>query len=362
MGGETSMMRTVIKKAVVSLVSGTVMAVTLSAVPSDDWLSLGQKAAAAAVGLSRPQESVAWLQTLTEQETATTTTPSMAVPSLGVAVQAPTALAVPQTAGTVVQGGGTVLTKQLSSGSSFVQGVALKNNHGFTADVSALLSRPLAFRIEKGETKPQVLIVHTHTTECYLEHDDGVYTPDDATRIDNPTKNMVAVGNALAAELKKVGIGVIHDTAIHDQPYSGAYGHSKASVEAYLKQYPTIRVVLDLHRDAIYPDDNTRIKPTAVIDGKKAAQVMIIVGMLNSKTAPNPHTADNLAFAVRLQQQLHTEYEGLMRPLNLANARYNQQLTTGSLLLEMGSDANTLEEAVYAAELVGKGLVQVLLG
>ena len=87
---------------------------------------------------------------------------------------------------------------------------------------------------------------------------------------------------------------------------------------------------------------------------------MIIVGMLNSKTAPNPHVQENLSFAVRLQQQLHTDYEGLMRPLNIANARYNQQLTGGSLLLEMGSDANTLEEALYAAELVGRGLVQVL--
>ncbi len=356
------MMRAVIKKITASLVGSAVVALSISTVPSAEWRSLGQKAAAAAVGLSKPQESVEWLQMQSVQESTSTTTPTFPAPLLGTAVQAPATSAVPQTNGTLVQGGGRVLTKKLSSGSSFVQGVAVKNNHSFAVDIAASLAYKPTLHFDKKETAPQVLIVHTHTTECYLTRDDGVYRPDDATRTDDPSQNMVAVGKALAAELKMAGIGVIHDTAIHDQPYNGAYGHSKAAVERYLKEYPTIRVVLDLHRDAIYPDDNTRIKPTAVIDGKKAAQVMIIVGMLNSKTAPNLHTEENLAFAVRLQQQLHTDYEGLMRPLNIANARYNQQLTGGSLLLEMGSDANTLSEAVYAAELVGKGLVQVLLG
>ncbi len=352
------MIRTLFKKVISSVIGGTVLAVSLSAVPNSDWLSLGQKAAVLAAGLSHPQESVALLQPKPEEESAPPVVPTLGVPVL----QTPTAVPVPQQIGTAVQGGGTVLTQQLSSGSSFVRGVAIKNNYGFAADVEALLKHEPALGFDANETAPQVLIVHTHTTECYLSHDDGVYAPNDATRTDDPTQNMIAVGEALVAQLKMAGIGVIHDTAIHDQPYNGAYGHAKAAIERYLKAYPTIRVVLDLHRDAIYPDDTTRIKPTAVINGKKAAQVMIIAGMLNSKTAPNPHTKENLAFAVRLQQRLHTDYEGLMRPLCLANARYNQQLTNGSLLLEMGSDANTLAEAVYAAELVGKGLVQVLLG
>lgn len=354
------MIRKLCQKVTASLVSATVMALAFSTIPTTEWVSLGQKAAAAAVGLSKPQTSAEMLVEWSQSEATSSTTTAVA-PLLGTAVQAPTTVAVPQENGVLVSGGGKVLTKQLSSGSSFVQGVSIKNNHGFTVDVAASLAHKPKLSVKANENAPQVLIVHTHTTECYLTHDDGVYAPDDATRTEDPTKNMVAVGETLAAQLRMAGIGVIHDTAIHDQPYTGAYGHSKASVERYLDEYPTIRVVLDLHRDAIYPDDHTRIKPTVVIDGKKAAQVMIIVGMLNSKTVPNPHTAENLALAVRLQQQLHTDYEGLMRPLNLANARYNQQLIGGSLLLEMGSDANTLEEAVYAAELVGKGLVQVLL-
>lgn len=357
------MIRTIIKKITASLVSGAVIACSFSIIPVTEWVAFGKKAAVMAMGLGNPQESVQLIQTWSEQETppppVTTTTEPL--PTLGSALQAPLTTAVPQTNATVPVGGGTVLTQQLSSGSSFVGGVAIKNNYGGAVDIAAALAHTPALSFNANERAPQVLIVHTHTTECYLSRDDGTYGPDDATRTDDPERNMVAVGEALAAQFKMAGIGVIHDTAIHDQPYSGAYGHSKASVQAYLKQYPTIRVVLDLHRDAIYPDNTTHIKPTVVIEGKKAAQVMIIVGMLNSKTAPNPHVQENLSFAAHLQQRLHTDYPGLVRPLNLANARYNQQLSNGSLLLEMGSDANTLEEALYAAELVGKGLVQVLL-
>ena len=193
-----------------------------------------------------------------------------------------------------------------------------------------------------------------------MSYDAGFYNADDPTRTNDPEKNMVAVGKQVAEQLTAAGIAVIHDTAIHDQPYNGAYGHSKAAIEAYLKKYPSIKVVLDLHRDAIYEDSTTYIKPTVKINGKNAAQVMIIVGMLNSKTVPNTHTAENLAFGARLQQRLHRTYPGLARPLLLADARYNQQLTNGSLLIEVGSHANTLEEACYSGELLGGVLAEVL--
>ena len=88
--------------------------------------------------------------------------------------------------------------------------------------------------------------------------------------------------------------------------------------------------------------------------------LMLIVGMKNTKTVPNPHTAENLAFGAHLQQALHTEYAGLMRPLLLADARYNQQLTSGMVLVEVGTDVNTLEEACYSAELLGKSLAKLL--
>ncbi len=332
----------------------------IRALPPHALRTIGEQAAKLAVGLQKPQETTEMIGLMMR--------PSLQAPNgalneqviLGNVLVQPVA----STAGVVPEkkaGGGTVLTQQLSAGKEFVQGVAIKNNTSKAVDIAAALKKTPAVAFDKASDKVQVLITHTHTTECYLGYDAGFYNPDDMSRADDPESNMVAVGERVAAGLRAAGIGVIHDTTIHDQPYNSAYSHSKKAVEAYLKQYPSICVVLDLHRDAIYPSDNTRVKPTVVINGKKAAQMMIIVGMLNSKNSPNKHTAENLSFGVHLQQAIHKQYPGLMRPMVLANARYNQQLCNGMILVEMGSDVNTLEEACFSGDLLGEQLAQLLL-
>ena len=337
--------------------------VGITRIPMERLTSVLKGAAWLSLGLQQPQQSV---QLLEEQRY----TPPMA--SLEGALYEETVLlheivseAVPLLySGTPEKstGAGKVLTQQMSMGSSFIQDVAYKNNTKQTVHMEAVLEKRPTIAFSHTSDKPQVLITHTHTTECYLPYDAGFYNPDDASRTTDSTANMVAVGERVAEQLRHAGIGVVHDTAIHDQPYNSAYTHSRKAVEAYLKQYPSICVVLDIHRDAIYPSDDTRVKPTAVIHGKKAAQLMIIVGMMNTKTVPNTHTAENLAFGARLQQTMHRRYRGLMRPMVLANARYNQQLSNGMILVEVGSDVNTLEEAKYAAELLGQGLIETLQG
>ncbi len=344
----------------VVLIGGAAAGVT--AVPATVLHSWGERAALFSAGLRQPKEGAALLSGWLTRETAaapgdTATTPTVSVGegSRQPATTAPTTSTVARK-----EGGGTVLTQQLSAGSNFVQGVAIRNKSGLSVDVAKALAHTPALSLTKNSKTPQVLIMHTHTTECYLSHDSGFYNADDPTRTTDSAANMVAVGKRVAAKLTAAGIGVVHDTAIHDQPYSTAYSHSKAAVQQYLKQYPTIRVVLDLHRDAIYQNSTTHIKPTATINGKKAAQMMIIVGMKNTTAVPNTHTAENLSLGVRLQQRLHQTYPGVARPLLLADARYNQQLTNGSLLIEMGSDSNTLQEACYSGDLLGSALADVL--
>lgn len=334
------------------------LAAVVKSVPMKTVTQLGTYAAYLSAGLRRPDDGVAMLYGAT---TRTTAADSHDVTAPTVALGAAQSHAVTTTTAVVKQeGGGTVLTQQMSVGTSFVQDVAVRNKSGKSVDVAGSLAHVPALGLTADSELPQVLIVHTHTTECYLSYDTGFYNPDDPTRTDDPTKNMVAVGERVAAQLKAAGIGVLHDVAIHDQPYNGAYSHSKAAVEAYLKQYPSIKVVLDLHRDAIYQNDTTYIKPTTTVNGKKAAQLMIIVGMKNTTRVPNAHTAENLAFGMRLQQRLHRTYPGLARPLCLADARYNQQLSNGSLLIEVGSHASTLDEACYTADLLGEVLAAVL--
>lgn len=330
-------------------------------VPINTLRVLGERAAQLSAGLRAPRDSVEWLEGRLTRPTAAATAPQVVLGTARTQAVTTTAATTTTTA-PARKDGGIVLTQQLSAGSNFVQDVAIRNKSGKTVDIAAALKRTPALGLKKNSTAPQVLIVHTHTTECYMSYDNGFYNSDDPTRTDDPQKNMVAVGERVAAALRAAGIGVLHDTAIHDQPYNGAYSHSKAAVERYLKANPTIRVVLDLHRDAIYQDATTHVKPTVTVDGKKAAQVMIIVGLKNTKAVPNTHTAENLSFGVRLQQALHQTHPGLARPLLLADARYNQQLSNGSLLIEMGSDANTLEEACYSGDLLGGVLATVLKG
>lgn len=210
------------------------------------------------------------------------------------------------------------------------------------------------------KSKPAVLIFHTHTTESYEMLDRGWYAQDYITRSNSPDRNMVRVGTEIKQQLEQAGYGVIHDTRIHDEKYTGAYAHSAKSVEEYLKKYPEIQIVLDVHRDAIEQDDGTRIKPTANILGKDAAQIMIISGCEEGKVTGFPDWKKNLTFALELQSVCEEMYPGLMRPLYFCQRKYNMNLSPNNLLVEMGSSANTLEEAAYSGRLLGNALVKLL--
>jgi stage II sporulation protein P len=118
-------------------------------------------------------------------------------------------------------------------------------------------------------------------------------------------------------------------------------------------------VVIDGHRDAIGGED-TKVKPTAIINGKKAAQVMILAGCQTGSVEGFPHWEENFRFCLQLQKQLEADYPDLARPLLFKACKYNFDLLNGSILIEIGTDANTLEEATYSAELLGQALVKIL--
>ena len=221
------------------------------------------------------------------------------------------------------------------------------------------LDKPLELGITQTD-EPQVLIVHTHATEAYEPVNSESYDTRGTWRDTDNTNNMVQVGNRIADELTAKGIGVIHDDTQHDYPtYNGAYERSAKTVQGWLEKYPSIKVVLDVHRDAIQPEDDTIVKAVAIIDGRKAAQVMIITGC-DDGTMNVPDWAYNLRFAASLQSTAEAKYEGLMRPIFFCYRKYNMDLTRGSILLEFGSHGNTLKEAEYSGELIGKALAELL--
>lgn len=238
--------------------------------------------------------------------------------------------------------------------------VRVKNTNKTQIDIEKILGEKIDLSVNQNE--PSVLIFHSHTTETYQILDRDFYSVSSLTRSNDSAVNMIRVGKEIKAEIEKMGFKVLHDTKIHDATYSTAYSHSKKSVEEYLKKYPSIQVVLDIHRDAIHPSSTEKIKPVTEIQGKKAAQIMIISGCQEDGNPIEnfPDWKYNLTFAVHLQEKLEELFPSITRPLYFSPRKYNMNLTHCSLLVEIGSDANTLQEAVFTGKCLGKAVGEIL--
>lgn len=230
-----------------------------------------------------------------------------------------------------------------------------------TITAEAGLAPDFNIELNAPENEPQILIMHTHTTESYQPDDSGHYDPDYICRTTDNSKNMVAVGDAMTKVFESRGIRTYHDTTVHDYPsYNGSYDRSRVTVEDILEKYPSIKVVLDVHRDAIERESGEIIAPTVTVKGKKSAQVMIICGC-DDGTMGMPDCMKNLRTASLFQQYMEKRYNGLTRPVLYDYRKYNQDLTTGSLLIEVGGHGNSLEQAVYAGELSAEGIADALI-
>lgn len=246
---------------------------------------------------------------------------------------------------------------QLSAGS-------IKNSTQHTdAELAEAAQGELPFAVELDSEEPQVLILHTHATETYQPWDDLVYDPDFSARTTDTSQNMCAVGDRMTEILNEAGICTVHDTTLHDSPsYTESYARSAQTARAWLEQYPSIKVILDVHRDAIETSDGVRVKPLCQIEGQDTAQVMIIAGCDNGNTVTLPHWQQNLKFAAAWETEMESLYPGLTRPVLCGYRFYNQDVTTGSLLIEIGGHANTLPEAVRAGEYAARALAALFRG
>ena len=215
----------------------------------------------------------------------------------------------------------------------YQDGVYLYNRTGKELDASILSQGTVDVPLGEG---PQILIVHTHGSEAYSQSDGDTYEESDPYRTTDCTHNVVKVGEEIATVFRAYGFQVLHDTNLYDYPaYNGAYDRSLAAVKQWLADYPTISIVLDVHRDALVGSNDTGLE--------------------------HPRWTDNLAFAVRLQKNLVTGYDSLARPIVLRSSRYNQQLLPGSRLVEVGGHGNTLTEAIAGARLWADNVARTLL-
>ncbi len=258
-----------------------------------------------------------------------------------------------------------IVTTTISLGSGFI------NATDYNADTSVSAGALPAPAEEDG---PLVLVYHTHATESFYEPETspvssivlgqetgvfGYYEEGLSPRSTDVEKNMVAVGRAFCEELERQGISAVHCETLHDLDYSKAYGNSLKSIESYLKEYPSIRYIIDLHRDSLVRDNGTKLKPTCVIDGENVAQVMLVVGA-GSEEVSQKNWRENLANSSRWQSYFLEIAPDFARPVYLRYGRFNQHVSAAAMLLEIGSCGNTLDESCRAAKYAAQALADMI--
>lgn len=249
------------------------------------------------------------------------------------------------------------LTVRGSSSQVHYGNLYIKNPTTAKIDAETVLKTPLKWSFTGSG--PEILIVHTHGSESYNPHGGIWWLPTDSSRSLDITENIVAVGADLARILHEAGFSVLHSTTMYDQPtYSTSYSSALKGINAYLKQYPSIRMVIDVHRDAM-SNETTKYKLVSEINGESCAQLMFVMGTgLSGLSFPN--WRENLAFAAKIQAAVLDRYPTLMRPITITKHRYNEHTTRASVILEVGTDGNTLEEAKRSIRYFGEVLTDIL--
>lgn len=240
-------------------------------------------------------------------------------------------------------------------------GLGLINETPYTPDLAALAATdPVidsydALESIYGKDCPAVLILHTHGTEAFQDQAmTGYHTTDES-------RSIVQVGKALAEVLTEAGIGVIRCTEPFDKDsFDMAYYNAARYIRETLEEHPSIRYILDIHRDAITNAEGKGIRPLSVENGSSYAQLMFVVGTDHGGSG---HTEweTNLALAARLQSRLHQTHPTLLRDINLRSASFNAQYAPGALLIEAGAACSTLDDAVQGIRLLGEALAEEIL-
>lgn len=229
------------------------------------------------------------------------------------------------------------------------------NQTKYSIDINKLLAAPLNL---KADTKgPKIFVYHTHTTESFLKTISELNNEDIPSRTTNNKYNVVRVGEALTSNLEKYGIDVLQNKTIHDKDYNSSYLESLKTLTSSLKKYPSVKMTIDLHRDAL---GGEKLRVVKKIDGKDVAQIMFVVG--TDSKLENTMWKENLKLAIKLQARLNEICPGLAKPIYISKNRYNQHLTNGSLIVEIGGDGNVIDECVRSTTYLARAIHDVLYG
>ena len=237
--------------------------------------------------------------------------------------------------------------------------VQLNNFTDYEPDIKTFLCSALDWDLTGSQ--PTVLILHTHATESYTQQPGEIYEENSDYRTFNPSYNMLSIGEELTRVLTAGGIHVLHDRTLHDYPsYSGSYNHARQTIRAYLEAFPSIQMVIDLHRDALDFHTDPQLTTLADVGGQRSAQLMLVAGSDHNVSYTGWDA--NFALGVKLTAVLEKMYPGITRPIQLRQQRFNLDMSPGSILVEVGANGNTHPEAITAVRALGAAILAMAQG
>lgn len=229
------------------------------------------------------------------------------------------------------------------------QVIYLPNETGYAVNVNKLLNEKVDFI--KKRSGPKVLIYHTHALERY---NSGIANVSKLS-VNDSKMSVREVGEALTQNLNSLNINTLHNCTLHD-----LYDHNRAYVESlktlthYINSYPSISMTIDIHRDGSGVVGE-RLRAVKNINGRNAAKIMIVIGT-NAGTLKHPNWIENMKLALKLQNILNKIAPGLTKPIYLSSNRYNEHVTKGSLLIEIGGDGNSISEAKESTKYLARAI------
>jgi len=199
---------------------------------------------------------------------------------------------------------------------------------------------------------PRILIYHTHTAEAYLMDEEERKAVTTVNRTNNTAKSVCAAGVAFSNELLRLGVDTVHNTSNNEREgYNSSYTLSRNNVKSDIKKYGNFTAYFDVHRDAYIKGTD----PTVTVNGKECAKIMIVLGKRS------PYYEKNLALSEKIKERLDSYHPDLCIKILKVDATYNQDLDDNFILVEIGNNGVTVEEAQNAAGLFAKAVAEVLL-
>lgn len=241
------------------------------------------------------------------------------------------------------------------------QYLEMKYSCSYRPDIEALLTQTLDWDLSGDE--PTVLIIHTHGTEAFMPTADSTYEETGGEfRTLEEDYNMLSLGQELKRLLEDGGIKVIHDTTYYDYPdYLESYDTCRKGMREQLEQNPSIKMVIDLHRDAAEYSDGTQWATSCTINGEESSQMMFVVGT-SAAGLTHPNWQTNLSIALKLNVLMEKLAPGVTRPVNLRGQRFNHDLNDGAFIVEVGSAGNTHAQSMNAIPILAEAILELANG